>query len=388
MPVTAEFLPESVQLVPGCPALMTLRLRNNDEEPQVVHLKASGDLADRLTLELDTAAIESDQTFDIPVTMEIDGTVEAGERHSSIEVTSESGAVTAALTVDVVAHSEHSIELRPLRSKGSQSGRHAVRVVNTGNVLVTVDLTPDALDGEITLDVEPTFVVSPGATAQVALKVTPSATFWNGPAQEHAFVVRTSSSDGTAAELAGMYEQRSKIPRWLGPAAAGTAAALLIGTIAWFALLKPWVEDTAQDAVDRDRVALQERIDELEAAAAEAQELPLGVPTDLRLSVTPAGGNSDTDSHTVAAGEKLSVTDVVFQNPTGAVGTVTLRRDNDILLESELANFRDYDLHLVAPFVFGGLTDVVLEVECRTPGPGLSDCPVGVSIIGFVDEAN
>ncbi len=198
----------------------------------------------------------------------------------------------------------------------------------------------------------------------------------------------TTSSDGTDTELAGTFEQRPRVPRWLGPAAAGAAAALLIGTIVWFAVLAPWVEDTAQDAVDDDRVALQERIDELEIAAAEAEELPLGVPTDLRLSVSPSGGSTDSDSQTVATGERLSVTDVVFQNPTGAVGTVSLLRDGDVLLQSELANFRDYDLHLVAPYVFDESSEITLEVDCRTPGPGETECPVAASILGFLDQVD
>jgi hypothetical protein len=152
------------------------------------------------------------------------------------------------------------------------------------------------------------------------------------------------------------------------------------------------VEDTADqaaaDAIERDRVALQERIEELELAAAEAEELPLGQPTDIRLEVAPTGGNTEQDAAGVDAGTVLSVTDVVFQNPTGAVGTVTLRRGDDTLLQSELANFRDFDLHFVAPYQFGDDVEVVLEVECRTPGAGLDTCPIGASLIGFVDEVD
>jgi hypothetical protein len=386
MPVTAKFVPDSIELVPGTPTSLSLRLHNSEEKPQVVHLSRSGDLVDNVTLDVDNAAIEPNQIFDVPVTLEVGTDVAAGNQVPSVRLTSECGSVTAALDVAVLEHSEHTVELVPLRSRGSKSGRHRVRVVNSGNVPVTVELTPDPLDAEITLDVTPSFVATPGATEQVVLQVTPTATYWSGPALQHLFVVRASSSDGTDTELAGTFEQRPRVPRWLGPAAAGAAAALLIGTIAWFALLAPWVEDTAQNAVDADRVALQERIDELETAAAEAEELPLGVPTDLRLSVAPAGGSTDSDSHTVDSGERLSVTDVVFQNPTGAVGTVSLLRDGDVLLQSELANFRDYDLHLVAPYSFDESSEIVLEVDCRTPGPGETDCPVAVSILGFLDQ--
>ncbi len=391
MPVTAKFIPESIELVPGAPTTLTLRLHNNEEAPQVVNLQPSGDLAEFVALDVTTAAIEPNQIFDIAVSIGVSPHLAAGERQPAVELTSECGSTTATVVADVIANSEHSIELSPLRSRGSSSGRHTIRVVNSGNVEVTIDLTPDSLDGEITLDVEPTFVVTPGVTAQVTLRVTPATTYWNGPAQEHPFVVRSASSDGSTDELAGTYEQRPRVAGWVGPAAAGAAAALLIGAIAWFAFLRPWVEstadDAANDALEQDRAALQEQIDELDAAAAKARELPLGVPTDLRLSVAPAGGNSETDSETIPSGEQLSVTDVVFQNPTGAVGTVSMLRDGEVLLESELANFRDYDLHLVAPYVFEGGSEISLEVDCRTPGPGLSDCPVGLAILGFVDEA-
>ena len=390
MPVTAKFLPESIELVSGVPTTLTLRLHNNEEAPQVVNLQPSGDLAEFVALDVNTAAIASNQIFDIPVSIEVGPSVEAGARHPVVELTSECGNASATVAAEIVASTEHTVELSPLRSHGSSSGRHTITVVNSGNVPVTVDLAPDPLDGQITLDVEPTFVVTPGATARVNLRVTPATTYWNGPAQEHPFVVRSTSSDGSTGEFAGTYEQRPRVARWVGPAAAGAAAALLIGAIAWFAFLRPWVESTADDAANaalaQDRAALQEKIDELDAAAAKARELPLGAPTDLRLSVAPAGGNTDTDSQTIASGETLSVTDVVFQNPSGAVGTVSLLRDGEVLLESELANFRDYDLHLVAPYVFDSSSEISLEVTCRTPGPGLSDCPVGAAILGFVDD--
>jgi len=386
MPVTATFVPDSLDLASGIPTGCTLRLYNSDHEPHAVQLAPTGDLAEHLRLAADTAVLEPEQTFDVAATILIGPAVQAGEQTPGVTLTWSGGSTTAGLRAFIAATTDHTIELRPLRSRGSRGGRHAIRVVNSGNAPLMVDISPDPIDGEVGLDVQPTLTVAPGATAQTTLKVIPAVTYRNGPAREHSFVVTTRSSDGTDAELAGTFEQRPQIPGWLGPAAAGAAAALVIGALAWFTLAKPWVEDTAQDAVDDDRVALQERIAELEAAAADAKELPLGEPTDLRLSVAPSGGNTASDAYSVASDEKLSVTDVVFQNPTGAVGTVSLMRDGQILLQSELANFRDFDLHLVAPFVFADATEVVLEVDCLTPGPGASDCPVAATLLGFVDE--
>ena len=88
------------------------------------------------------------------------------------------------------------------------------------------------------------------------------------------------------------------------------------------------------------------------------------------------------------SGTIVSITDVVFQNPTGAVGTVSLQRGDDVLLQSELADFTDFDLHFVAPYQFDDDTEIVLNVECRTPGAGESTCPVAASLVGFVDEVD
>jgi hypothetical protein len=205
-------------------------------------------------------------------------------------------------------------------------------------------------------------------------------------------VVRSTASDGSTEDLHATFVQRSRVPNWLGPALVGAFVALVCGTVIWFAVLRPWVQDTADDAaataIEQDRAALQLRIDDLEAAAAEAEELPLGTPTDLVLSVAPAAGTADSASDSPNPGQRLSVTDVIFQNPTGAVGTVSLRRDDAVLLQSELANFRDFDLHLVAPFVFEQSEEIVLEVDCRTAGAGSDDCPVSMTVLGFVDEAD
>jgi hypothetical protein len=279
-----------------------------------------------------------------------------------------------------------------VRSQGSSAGRHAVGVANLGNVPVEVALSAELVSDGVTIDpVQSTLMVPPGTTRDTALRITPAEQYWSGPARDHDFVIHALASDGRADELVGSFHQRPRVPNWVGPAAAGALGALVVGAGIWFAVLRPWVQDTADqaaaDAIEQDRAALRDRIDELEAAAADANELPLGSPTDIRLDVAPTGGNVESATATVDPGTVLSVTDVVFQNPSGAVGTVTLRRGDGILLQSELANFRDLDLHFVAPYVFDDTTDIVFEVECRTAGADATGCPVGVSLAGFVDEA-
>jgi hypothetical protein len=270
-------------------------------------------------------------------------------------------------------------------------------VANTGNVALSIELSPDDTDAtdqqHVSVAIEPSALhVPPGLTADAIVRVTPATTYWSGPKQDHVVALRATSHEGRTDALVGAYQQRPKLPNWVGPAAAGAFAALVIGAIAWFAFARPWVQDTADqaaaDAIELDRAALQERIEELEVAAAEAEELPLGTPIDFRLQVEPTGGNTEQDAATVESDTIVSITDVVFQNPTGAVGTVSLQRGDEVLLQSELANFRDFDLHFVAPYQFDDADEIVLSVECRTPGAGESTCPVGAALVGFVDEVD
>lgn len=432
MAVTATFVSEHIEVLPNVPTAATVRICNGDDAPRDVSLSSTADLADHLHLEPTTARLEPDEISDVTVTIMVPSTVGAGSYRIAVEAdisttdapVGDDGASTSAValadgsggpdgsvraagttaviapqvvvataTVEVLAHSNFAVTLQPSRTRGSNAKTHIVRLVNTGNLPVTAEVVTTHEGHAVEIEpAETTLMAAPGVTAEAMLRVTPATTYWSGPTTNHDFTVRVSSPDGRSEELRASYQQRPHVPNWLGPAAAGAFTALLIGAIAWFAFLRPWVNDTAEqaaaDAIENDRAALRDRIDELEAAAAEAKELPLGTPIDLRLEVAPAGSNTIETSSEVEPGSVVSITDVVFQNPTGAVGTVTLRRDDDTLLSSELANFRDFDLHFVAPFVFDDDSTIVLEVECRTPGAGRSDCPVAASLVGFVDEAN
>jgi hypothetical protein len=57
------------------------------------------------------------------------------------------------------------------------------------------------------------------------------------------------------------------------------------------------------------------------------------------------------------------------------------------LLELELRAFVANDEWDVPSGRFDDDDEIVLEVDCRTPGAGESTCPVGASMVGFVDEA-
>ena len=411
MSVSASFEPGRISSEPGGTAALTLRLHNDAETDEVVKLRAAGELAQQTVLQSDTIYLDPNETFELPVVIDVGTTLTAGPHSSTIEVSNGEGAASVAeATIDVQESMGYAISLLPEQSRSASAGRHKVAVRNTGNTPVLVELRAQLVDtleteeGTETVDVLDTEVepratvelasqavnVYPGDEAKVEARVVPAERFWNGPVRPHLFVVDVLASDGTTHRLNGTFEQGPRLRPWIVPALVGAGIAMVLFTIAWFTLLRPEVEDiatdTAVEAILADRAQLQERIIELEQAAAEAEELPLGEPADLRLSASAAPGGSASESFAVSADRVLSVTDVVFQNRTGAVGLMSLRRNGEILLESEMANFRDLDLHFVAPLQFEGGSTIEMRVDCTTPGPNQAECDVAATIVGFVDQ--
>ena len=326
--------------------------------------------------------------------VDISSALTAGVHTSQIEVTTgEPGLITAEATISIAASSTYSVALAPARSQSASAGKHRVTIDNTGNTPIMVELSARSADDATEIELAAPLVnIDPGKSAKVELKVHPRARFWNGDTVEHLFDVHVAGSDQATQELRGVFAQGPRFRPWFLPAAVGAIIALFLGSLAWFAVLQPQVKSIADEraalANEAEQAALDEKIAELEAVAEKARSLPLGSPADLRLNVEASPGSTANESFTVASDRVLSVTDIVFQNPDGAVGRVALLRNGEVLLESELANLRDLDLHFVAPFRFDSNDTVGIRVDCKTPGPSDTNCEVGATILGFVDEAN
>jgi hypothetical protein len=393
MSVIASFEPGRIASEPGVAAALTLRLHNDESTNEVVRLRAAGVLAAQTVVQSETVYLDAEETFDVSVIVDVSTALPAGPHSSTIEVLDSQGLikVTAEATIDVVEVMGYAVNMVPEHSRSATAGRHKVTIHNTGNTPVIVELLPETSDN-ITLELAtPVVSVIPGETAKVDLRVIPPDRFWSGPKRGFGFTIHAVTNDGVTQDFHGTFEQGPRLRPWLVPALVGAAIALLLGALAWFALLKPYVDQTAEDAAEQaildDRAALRDRIDELEAIAAEANELPLGEPADIRLEATAPPGGSSSDAFAVSNDRVLSVTDVLFQNPTGAVGRVSLLRDGVVLIESQLANFRDLDFHFVAPFQFDGGSTIELVVVCTAPGPNETDCPAAATINGFVDQS-
>ncbi|MDG1265449.1 MAG: hypothetical protein P8O03_03925 [Ilumatobacter sp.] len=387
MSVTASFQPDHIGALPGQAAALSLHLQNNTTAEQVVTLRVAGELAAQTVLQTETIYLDPNEHFEVPVIVDASVSLVAGPHNCVVEVSADNKTTSAAAIVQIDATAAWTARLGPEQSSSPTGGRHKVALDNLGNVPVTVEIATSTEADVVAEIAAPTVNIDGGKSANVELRITPHSRFWSGPPVEHPFSVSLVGSNDEQWSLDGLYTQGPRVQPWVVPALAGMLGALLFGTLAWFLLLRPAVEDIArEEAAELD--AFQQ--DELDAAAKEASELPLGEPTDLRLTVQGNPGTTVTESFDFdqnGSRRVLSVTDVILQNPTGAVGRLELLRDGEVLLNQEMANFRDLDFHLVAPFQFDSGSTISLRVTCQTPGPGTTSCEASATTAGFVDEA-
>jgi len=227
----------------------------------------------------------------------------------------------------------------------------------------------------------------------------------------------------------GTLLQESMLPPWLLKALLALIALLLILWILWITLFKPTVESAAKDAVEAPLASLNEKVDALSPTTAPGAgagaggaptttiaggggealtgttttiaggavptttttptggsfSTPFGNPADFQLGfgsqVTGGGGTQDFAN---PFSSTFAVTDIVLQNPNGDSGLVQIKRDGNIIMQSALENFRDLDLHFVAPYMFNPGQTLTMTVTCAAPGPsGPGACAISGSFGGF-----
>ncbi len=160
MAVTAKFVPDRIEVLPNTPTTMTLRLYNGDDESARGVTGHVGDLSEHVRLDSDDRTHSSptrSSTCQVTVfapsslqagtyTIDVEATVGTGEAQPPVDGANSGSVaapevVTASGTAEISAHSDYTMALRPVVSKGARGGRHAIRVANTGNVALLLEVS-------------------------------------------------------------------------------------------------------------------------------------------------------------------------------------------------------------------------------------------------------
>lgn len=313
------------------------------------------------------------------------------------------GSVVEEGVLTVARFADTQVELMPRTShaRGRRAGRHEVAIDNRGNAPLTCTFSTIDDDGRVSVEVGALSVhVAPGEAAFVPVKVRAVDAFWRGPAMSHPFQVYVEPGTDPNMAVDGMFLQEAVLPKWLPRAVLALLALLALLTALWFAVLKPTIESTATEAAEQAAAEAAEKAAAEAAAPVQAAQASQQAQID---ALTQTGGATPTEGtadplgdptavrlvkgqqiFTVPADQVFSLTDVLFQNPNGDSGTVTLRRGGDVLFVERLENFRDLDQHFVAPVAVTGGQSLTLVIGCEAPGLGADDCTPAVLLSGFL----
>jgi hypothetical protein len=396
---------------PGSEASVEISIRNNGGVVDQYTIEIVGDIgawatADPPTLSLFPGAQGSSRiTFRPPrVSSTPAGAVRFGVMVRSQE--DQAGSTVEEGTLQVGAFLAPAAELIPRTSHGSRRGRHDLAVDNRGNVGMATSLEGLDPDRLVRFDFDPpTLSVEPGVAAFARVLVKPVRAFWRGGAKTRSFqvAVRPDAPDATPVLLDGSYLQEPILPWWFARAIAALAALLIVAALLWAFVLQPQIRSTAAQTLEDFGFSPKPGSVAAGGAQPSGGGQPSGSPgpaSSNALTVTPPPGGGrapvdgrlDTNLNAVTpTSGTLFITDLVFSNPTGASGDLTLQRTSGTsttqLLVLRLDNFRDLDFHFVTPIGVHAGETLALVATCTAPsGPSTTSpaCVPAVLYSGYL----
>ncbi|MCU1503745.1 MAG: hypothetical protein JWM12_3099 [Ilumatobacteraceae bacterium] len=381
---------------PGGHISVVLRVRNNGSLPDELTLEAMGAAAPWMEIEPSTLTLPPDGEASATVHFRPPRSAAAmpGETPFGVQVTSREDpdhSVAGEGVVQVGRFDQRVVTMTPAAASAPARARFELTVDNRGNFPTRVSFAALDPQRECRFRFAPPVVdIGAGAARQIRLEVI-AKRFWRGLPKAHHFQVQVIEDEREMEVLEGTFVQEETIPSWVGKALLALAAAVVLGVVLWFALVRPAVRDAAREAVQRPLASMSSRVDQVldttttlppTTTTLPGFDTSYGSPTDFQLGGVAPAGSTQTFTHTFDT--DFAMTDILLQNPGGDSGAVTLMRNGDVLQTNALENFRDYDLHTVAPHVFTAGESLVMTVICATPGPSnVSGCAISGSFVGF-----
>jgi hypothetical protein len=396
MGATATLRDASLSVDPGGQAATEIRVRNDGAVVDQFTLDVVGDASGWASVEPPTLSLfpGAEQAARVVFSPPRVSTTPAGAVPFGVRVRSRedpSGSTVEEGSIEVAAFVEPFAELVPRTSRGSRAGTHEVAVDNRGNARLNAELSGADPDQILGFDIDPpALAVDPGKAGFARLKVRPRETFWRGTPKTRSFQLLIQGAEGQPIALDGSLLQEAMLPPWFMRAVLALIALLIGLVLFWLLALRPSIEAAAADAVEAPIASLRTDINDALAAGGlptlgptASKAVPTAAPSTSPSASgstppnggslppviipnlgTPVDGRLKLGANTFAPATAAFITDLIFENPSGRSGKLILRRDDTILADLNLDNFRDWDYHQVTPIVIAPGQTLILDLNC------------------------
>jgi hypothetical protein len=272
-------------------------------------------------------------------------------------------------------------------------------VENHGNSLASCRLhlvdASNRVDGSFD---PPAVGVAPGASSLVRLKLRARRSVFRGAERQLDFEIEAAEPEHDPASGRATLIQPPTIP--VRAAAQSLAlAALALGIVgAWFGVVKPALEDAAEQAVD-DRLgevavpvgsvpdAAQPVITAPSTLAPSDPDVPEGELVSYRIAVDAGVTQERSESLPVPPDARFEMTDLVLQNPNGDLGTAQMLRNGELLYTWDLGEMVSDNVFQprISPLPFASSDNIVLSVNCEAAGqPSGTGCQIAILMTGVL----
>lgn len=436
---------------PGGEATTSLTVRNGSDIVEAYSLEVVGDCAAWTTVEPARVSLYpgTSETVSVRLAPPRSPDVRAGQVPLGIRVLPAEHPESVTVpetTVHIGAFRELSAELEPRRRRGWLGARYRTAVRNQGNTPVDIAFSAKQDGEELRFGFAPERPrLEPGESTESRLRVRTRRLIWFGQPAAWPFEVNVTDTraenDGDAGggaattgsgagagvgagagagagtefpdiptgpvpperhdALQGEFVQLPVLPKWL----LILLAALLTLLLAWFALVRPAVQSTAEEAADkavRKNPAAKPQGQGQGDKNNGAGEQPGGGPgnpgspdtggTGPGTGTGPGGvggpdvvpgsgrqsaatvdvqtdsGSQKTGTYRVPAKKVLGITDIVVANYQGDEGVLTISFGDRKITTIALETFRNQDYHWVTPIRVPENATVTVAVTCAKPG--------------------
>ena len=398
----AWFSNDDVAVAPGSKLTLMLTVHNLGEATDSYTIVPAGLTASWTTVNQGNLTLfgGSQEVIEIEVAPPALPTTTAGPTAVSIRVIplgDSDHAVVAEATVSIEPFDDcRLVPLQPVQ-RARHRASYEFMVENHGNSLASCRLRlidpTDRIDG--TFD-PPAVGVAPGAASLVRLKSKARRGVFRRGTSTLEFEIEAERQGHTPATASLAFVQSPTIPAAV--IARVLVALAIIGglVLAWFALIKPTIEDAASDQVDELLVELAAESETSDVDAATTTSMPIsqsdgadeGEPTFFRLTVASPLTQTADQSSTMPDGEVFDMTDVRIENPFNDKGVATLLVNGEQVFIWSLDNVRGQLFEpRITPIRLQPSDNVTFSVRCDEIGDATrSTCTNAINIGGIAVE--
>jgi hypothetical protein len=401
--------PAALPVDPGGVSVATLTVRNTGTVVDEFAIEVIGDAAGWATAEPASISLfpGAEGTATITFRPPRAPSTRSGQLRVGVMARSKedpAGSIVAEATLEVSPFLEPTAELVPRTSHGSRTGRHDLALDNRGNTRLEAALEGIDPDRLVRFDIDPpNLAVDPGTAGFAKIAVKPVKTFLRGPAKSRQFqlAIRPDAPNASPILLDGSYLQESILPWWFVRALIAAIALLVALVLLWILVLQPNIKSTAAETLVDFGFSPKPGSPAGGGGGGGGGGASPGPAPSGAIVVTPPpdGGVTQVDGRLATTNNAvipktgtLSITDLVFSNPSGASGDLTLQRTTPSgttqLMVLRLENFRDLDFHFVTPITVRIDETLALVANCTSsPTAPAAACTPAVFYSGYIQAA-